>query len=388
MQANRGPDGRIEGSPLAQVCYVFYSHSFYDGSIRVGSHHLADHLAANPDNSVLHVSTPVSRLHAIISRQRKTPRYRASGDAGINARGVVHIVPRQYLPPKLHLSGRLGTPIRKLAERAHNVVILVDQPLFYSAATRLRNAIDDKAILVYRPTDMHPAGALARAEKRMLRIADAVIATSDSTLQSVLRHAPKRRNLPAFVLQNGVELAKFRPPTSYGEPRAGFIYAGAVDNRFDWLAVQVIANAFPDARVTIAGPVRTHVPNLPRNVSLLGVVPYEQLPQLLWTHQVGLLPFNESRMNAGRSPMKFYEYLTAGLAVAGTRTPELAGRQAPLTWLWNSHEAAAECARTAVLAEVDESGIRHAAEFDWGARTSRLVEIIDSLREMAKNRSS
>ena len=59
------------------------------------------------------------------------------------------------------------------------------------------------------------------------------------------------------------------------------------------------------------------------NLVALGSVDYSKLPQILSQCAVGLLPMSDDASNAGRSPMKFFEYLAAGLPVVSTPLPAL-----------------------------------------------------------------
>ena len=57
-------------------------------------------------------------------------------------------------------------------------------------------------------------------------------------------------------------------------------------------------------------------------------MPYQSIASELHRARVGLLPLSASRENEGRSPMKLYEYLAAGLRVLARSTSTLVERRA------------------------------------------------------------
>jgi glycosyltransferase involved in cell wall biosynthesis len=123
------------------------------------------------------------------------------------------------------------------------------------------------------------------------------------------------------------------PPAEYSrlKPRRA-VYAGAIDNRFGVALLLALARARPDVEFVLIGSgtaVAEIAASRLENVHLLGIRPYADLPAYLQHANVGLLPLNAHPANAGRSPMKFYEYAAAGLPIAASLTPEFARRQEP-----------------------------------------------------------
>lgn len=73
------------------------------------------------------------------------------------------------------------------------------------------------------------------------------------------------------------------------------------------------------------GDPRTSVPELfgRPNIHLLGPRSYESLPAFLSASDVAIIPAPHNRYTASMFPMKFFEYLAAGLPVVSTRLPAL-----------------------------------------------------------------
>lgn len=361
---------------------VFLSHTAPSGVFRVGSHHLSREIA-RLGNTVAHVATPVSVAHM----------GRAARDADVRARlrsartpqkdadGVWQFVP--LVPAPLgsvpmamnEMQLRLTGPLRRRrlgAFRAADVVF-VDQPL-------LGSVIDDfpAAKIIYRPTDAHHEPRTRAAEVRLLERTHGISAASTSTLEQVTQGTGWSG--PATVIENGVEFDRFAHQPASAE-RAGVVYLGALDARFDWDLVADVARTLPDVPFTIAGPRLDSAPPLPPNVSLIGAIPYEQAPRLLARHSVGILPLSDHPGNAGRSPMKYYEYLAAGLSVVARSSDELSRRADTNVHLYRDAQGAARAVIAALAAgeAARAAGRRAARGMAWDDRAQRLLAFADTI---------
>jgi glycosyltransferase involved in cell wall biosynthesis len=249
-------------------------------------------------------------------------------------------------------------------------ITLVDQPMFQGIWRRVPTRR-----VVYRPTDIYAGGAWAEAERKILARADAVVATSEA----VLRALDLPDALPTLVLENGVDFARFASSLENPPPRAGAVYVGALDQRLDWHWLRRLAEAAPEVSITVAGPAR-QVPDLPTNVTAIGPVDYARVPGLLQAHAVGLLPFTESPLNAGRSPMKLFEYLAAGLYVLGSDFSRSGMGGLPGVTLTRDVPAAAAALRRAVReAKTNDKGREVASQEDWAVKARTLEGFLAAL---------
>jgi len=370
------------GTPMK---VLFLSHTPPSGVFRVGSHHLAREFAAK-GHDVAHVSTPLSVVTEIADRvaSRDNTRSRFARTPTMDSDGVLQFVPRIATPASrtptvlntLQMAG-VGRAIRRsLPSFAEPDVVLVDQPLMEATLRQLR-----PDLIVYRPTDAHPDHLARTAEVRLLGRVKGVAATSHQTLASVLHGSAWAR--ASTVIENGVEFARFSDADE--ATRKGVVYLGALDDRFDWQTIRVLAEAFPQERFTLAGPQTGDPGALPSNVALMGGVPYSEAPALLAQHSVGLLPFSDHPGNHSRSPMKYFEYLAAGLSVVGRKTSGIADRETPNVWLYESDRAAVTVLAEALHSpgELRDAGRAAAANQSWVAKASDLLEFIDILRHGA-----
>ncbi len=319
---------------------VFASHSPFDPSLVVGSHHLARQ-CARLGHLVLHLSTPVTVAHLtklsdarIRSRMRKCWR----GPEQIET-GLYEWIPLTLTPWQLARRGNISKSNRFVPSRRSLLrcleslkmpgvdMLFIDEPRLVGIESVLK-----PSRLAYRATDLYAEmkrdPSILEAERILCERSGLRIGTS----RPVAEHLERLANRPVVVLENGVEVDHLQRPTAahrtltgVGVPRA--VYVGAVDDRFDWELTMQLAASRPAVQFLIYGPVTLAVPtNRPANLLLMGSLAYSEMPSVLQHCQVGLLPLNDHPANSARSPMKFYEYAAAGLPILARATPEIVGR--------------------------------------------------------------
>ena len=360
---------------------AFISHTAAGGTFRVGSHHLSREMSRR-GHEVIHISTPVSLLHAL----------RASTDPDVKARlqtahaayrdrdRVLQAVPRSLVPirraPRWLLKVEAGRQQRTLGAYAHSLdVVYLDQPLMVDLALRLA-----PRTLVYRPTDAHFDPRSRAAELIALEHSAGIAATSDKTLETVISGTPWSG--PSTTIENGVEFDHFYRPVNVANTRGRVVYLGALDHRFDWELLRALASAHPNVQFDIAGPARSFTADsLPANVTLAGPVPYDSAGEWMSGAAVGLLPLSPDPGNAGRSPMKYYEYLASGLSVLATRVPALSARDSPNVWLYSDLADAIRQLPIALNASASDraAGQRTAEEYSWATRAASLEAFTSTL---------
>lgn len=350
-----------------RILFLAHSHAF--GPFRVGSHHYARTLARSADE-VIHLSTPISLAHRLTGRLGRAAVATLPTGATRDADGVTHLVPRT-IAPRPYGTFRVARELERHGIRPVFDAVLIDQPLLWDDSVR---ALAPR--LVYRPTDLYPDGLKADLQRQIVAAADGVVATSSEVLRGL-----GALDIPSLVLPNGVDAARFSAPdAALAERPTTAVYVGALDGRFDGDRVIAWARAHPEVRFLIAGPGAAPPSALPRNVQALGAVPYDDLPGLLRDARVGMLPLSDDPLNAGRSPMKLYEYLAAGLAVVTRETPVL--RQDAATGVFTySGPDDADAALAAALAHPSPNlaGVARAADETWEAKAGALMTFVGAL---------
>ncbi|MCC9055269.1 glycosyltransferase [Microbacterium sp. F2E] len=347
---------------------LFLSHTHAFGPFRVGSHHYARTLARSGAD-VVHLSTPISLAHRLTGRVSRTESAALPKGPYRDADGVAHLVPRTTLP-RPYGPFRVARELGRWGLATTFDAVLIDQPLLWDASVRPL-----APRLVYRPTDLYPDGVKAGLQQRIIAASDGIIATSAEVLRAL-----GEVSAPALMLPNGVDAARFGDSGFAARPDRA-VYVGALDGRFDWARVIAWARTHPHVTFAIAGPSASPPASLPSNVEVLGPVAYDALPTLLHGARVGLLPLSDDPLNAGRSPMKLYEYLAAGLAVVARSTPVLGADEATGVFTYTGPaDADAALERTLAHSSPNVAGVARAAEESWEAKTAALVGFVEGLR--------
>lgn len=357
---------------------LFLSHSHPFGAFRVGSHHYARTLA-RAGAEVVHLSTPISLAHRVTGRVDRAAMATVPRGALVDADGVTWVVPRTVLP-RPYGRFRVARALSGAGLGTAFDAVLIDQPLLWDDTVR---ALAPR--LVYRPTDLYPDGVKAQLQREIVAASDGVVATSTEVLRGLgaVSGVPLGGLLGgslgrSLVLENGVEFDRFAGSSASSARPAVCVYVGALDGRFDRAQVYAWARAHPDVRFIIAGPGGAAAASPPSNVEMLGPVSYDALPQLLQSARVGLLPLSDDPLNAGRSPMKLYEYLAAGLSVISRETPVIGADEDAGVFVYRGDDATGDAALRRALEHdsPNRAGVRRAASGSWDAKAESLSRFL------------
>lgn len=347
---------------------LLLAHTFAGGAFVVGSHHYARELAAL-GHEVVHLSTPLSAIHRLTGRA-PAEKVRAAAEGTAVVEGARHIVPATLAP--VGFGG--GRSIRRILADFEPDVVLLDQPQMMS-----RSLSRSAAALVYRPTDTYASGVPAARQRQAVRAADALVCTSAEVLRQLPQHTA-----PSTVIRNGVDYLRFSG-SDLAATRSGVVYVGALDHRFDWAAVSTWAESLSHASFDLYGPVSGPTPPLPHNVNVRGAIPYEQTPAVMASAAIGIIPLSAASENAGRSPMKLFEYAASGLWVAASRTPSLAAGHPRGTWLYDDPSEVLPAMADALAAgRANAEGAADAERESWASKASELLHFLgDSIPDLA-----
>jgi glycosyltransferase involved in cell wall biosynthesis len=171
--------------------------------------------------------------------------------------------------------------------------------------------------------------AFNEAQTKLLANCDAVFTTAMSLKQQCLPY-----NANTHYFGNVVDAEHFSKAMELGPlpaeltaiPEPRLVYHGVLsDFKMDFPLILRAAQARPHWHWVIIGEQRegqrseqlTQLARMP-NVHLLGYRSYQSLPQFLRGMNVGVLPTLLNDYTRSMFPMKFYEYLAAGLPVVST----------------------------------------------------------------------
>ena len=336
--------------PCGRKQIIVASSHVWGGHIKTGTEHLAEQFHAD-GWEVLFLSSPISPLHLFHRRswaqsRRKLKMVRpamAERRPGFHLLSPFTLLPhvnrfplnssftlrawhRLTLPPLEACIERLGFGEARL--------ILFDNivcwPMLRShpgkKVYRLADRIDRFKVI---------SKAMLRTQQAVFREADLVIYTA----RDLAKQLTDRKG-PSLLLPNGVDHAFFsapRPvPVEYQEVKSPrILYMGSVEDWFDFEQFNQATARFPDATFFVIAPESPFLQRLEKrsNVRILGHRPYASLPAYLQHADIGLIPFdmeNHHELLDSVSPLKLFEYLSAGLPVISYDGREIRNLEAPV----------------------------------------------------------
>ena len=202
------------------------------------------------------------------------------------------------------------------------------------------------------------------------------------------RHAnvhpfPSSVDIAHFARARGIERETDRRPT------LGFY--GVLDERFDIDLLAAIADARPDWRFIMVGPVvKIAADELPKrkNIVYPGAATYDELPALLAGWDVALMPFAINDATRFISPTKTPEYLAAGKPVVSTPVRDVIrhyGRLQGVKIASTPEEFVAGCEAALELAASDGDWLGEVDQalsvMSWNTTQRRMAGLIEQVVE-------
>lgn len=161
-------------------------------------------------------------------------------------------------------------------------------------------------------------------------------------------------------------------------------YLGTIERRINYELLQEVAEANPDCSFVLAGPVTAVYlpPSLEKleNVHLLGAIPYEEVPQLIKSFDIAIIPFKKDEVSNTIFPIKLFEYLGAGKPVITTDfNDDLKEFTEDQVSYCSDAESFSNAIRTALKTNSQELILKRkelAAKNTWENRTAQIAAII------------
>jgi len=171
----------------------------------------------------------------------------------------------------------------------------------------------------------------AEYEDSLFAAADAVVASAPSLIRRAEKMSDRNRPL---LIPNGFNDAVFPEGTPFATPAdlpqgtgPVFTYHGSLyGDWIDWRAIATVAATWPEARLVMIGDERQH-PQMPQNVSFVGLKPQAELAAYLAAADVSLIPFKVNATTHAVSPLKAFEAMAIGVPVAAPPLETLTGLQ-------------------------------------------------------------
>lgn len=340
---------RLEGFDIVCVSVMDWEHPFASSR-----HHLMRVLAER--NRVLFVDNQINPVTAVRGLGRAPMRRKLGALCGL-AENPRQVEPNVwvYTPPAVVPMGRLRDRALFEAAYAFNQGRLragvrqacrrlgMARPLLWISfnvlsSESLIGALDEQ-LVAYHCTDEISAMAntscfAGEIEQRLLARAHLAFCSSRQLAQDKAAYNPSCHFVP-----NGADVALFEqardprltPHACLDGFRDGpvFGFAGHLEERVDFALLEALADARPDWRFALAGPIapsrRAAAERLAErpNVRLCGLLQRGELPAFLKGCDVGLIPFVHSAQTRAIYPLKLNEYLAAGKPIALTPFADL-----------------------------------------------------------------
>jgi UDP-galactopyranose mutase len=230
---------------------------------------------------------------------------------------------------------------------------------------------------------------LRRQRDELLARADLVFAGGPSLHRGTATQRPD-----AHLFPSGVDAAHFArarrpgptPDRVAGIPTPVVGYVGVIDERLDLDLLAGLADARPDWSFVMAGPIlKVEKSRLPRrpNLHYVGSVPYAELPDLVRTFDVAMMPFALNEATRSISPTKTLEYLAAGRPVVSTPIADVVSLYGSVVSIAGDAGAFVGAAESALDAapEVRVAQLRDAdavvERSSWDATAERMFRLIE-----------
>jgi ubiquinone/menaquinone biosynthesis C-methylase UbiE/tetratricopeptide (TPR) repeat protein len=174
-------------------------------------------------------------------------------------------------------------------------------------------------------TGFHTSKKVIADEQQLLTICDGVSVTS----KTLFVHKGKDIDRCALI-PNGVNYKEYQREVSIPAELVGLTgpiigYVGAIAHWFDQDLLCEVAKKYPQWNFVLIGTVYVDVSRMKNldNVYILGRKEQWELPDYTRHFDVGIIPFVMNDLIVNTNPIKYYEYLAAGLRTVSVAMPEL-----------------------------------------------------------------
>ena len=230
-------------------------------------------------------------------------------------------------------------------------------------------------------------------ERKLCSLADHVFVTSSSLYSSRSQWTKHITYLPNVVdpdhFRKDRSVSASIPVEFESIPEPRLIFVGALSAyKVDFELIQKLALICPHWSIVLVGLIGEGDPGTSinqlldiENIYLLGPKPYKELPRLMHSSDVGLLPCVLNPYTRAMFPMKFFEYLAAGLPVVSTNLPSLEEFADYVNFANSAEEFASQINNILTSSSAfDQLGVKKLiSNHSYRKRTDKMIETIKYL---------
>lgn len=233
---------------------------------------------------------------------------------------------------------------------------------------------------------LHAPRQIVQRESALLKRADLVFTGGPSLYESKRSRHPSVHCLPSSVDAAHFASARNDAGTRNAVPTLG--YFGVIDERVDLGLVGALADAHPDWKLVMVGPVvKIADDSLPRrpNIEYLGQRSYQDLPGLVAQWDVCLLPFAINDATRYISPTKTLEYMAAGKPIVSTPVRDVVECHGEVVRIAATPEEFVAACEAALAYSPQQAAARRARadatleRTSWDATAAQMRTLIDDV---------
>jgi hypothetical protein len=188
----------------------------------------------------------------------------------------------------------------------------------------------------------------------------------------------------AFTIRNGVDDSYLNMPMTIQRKTKSAVYIGSIERWVDLELIQKTASILQDWQFDIIGPLRRSWPITAKNVKWLQPISKHNVLNVLAGYRVGLIPFREvsGRLAYVERPLKFLEYIGAGLGVACTDVGALKSGIGALATFGNSPDSFADAIRREAIRSdyrSRERCLEMIKPYAWSSITKTILYRLENL---------
>ncbi|HHL1960009.1 TPA: glycosyltransferase [Klebsiella pneumoniae] len=235
-----------------------------------------------------------------------------------------------------------------------------------------------------------PMDFIEHGENNLLKKADCVFVTSKALYENKSKISKKiyyQSNVADFNHFNKAVTEDMITPSDM-EAIGGFriIFIGAISSyKVDFDLLAFIASERPDFNIFLIGRVGEGDPNTTiemlkkhKNIYFLGPKEYKSLPAYLQASDVAILPNRINKYTDNMFPMKFFEYLAAGISIVGVKLKALEDFE---EYYYSSESYSDFLQNLDRVSHKDiislDKRLSIASKYTYQSRTEKMISIID-----------
>lgn len=371
---------------------IFVSLENWDGVWRRNQFLCAEWLRRFPGMRLLFVGRSRDFSHSLRTGDRgvfsQPAEQKMEGLPGLTVLNPLKLLPNSFPPARWMNQQLLLAEIQRASLRAG-----LRAPLLWindHFAAPLAGRLGERALIYDVTDDWTLMSSIPAAERERIQVADAALCRKADLVVvcSEALERSRRQNCRKLVrIPNGVDASRYgqgvAQPEERGESASRVLgYVGTLHgDRLDLDLLITLAQRRPSDRVVLCGPnLLTHQERLRLgampNIELRPEVNYLEVPQVLASFDVCLLPHLCTPFTESLNPIKLWEYLASGKPVVATPVAGFREYAHLFHLAKGGEEFAGACEKA-----LQENGrlaavrMREAARHSWKARVDDLVEV-------------